>query len=99
SLGVRAQRQARNAEPTRLFLNPSGVSQHETGVHLKVEKVEVPQRVEQNQITRIGQGADEAKRLDTFARPRMHGEHERVVVNLARASTMRRHISGSSTFD
>src|SRR5689334_24147773 len=44
ALGRVAQREARDAERRRLFLDPAGVREHELRLRLEPEEVEIPER-------------------------------------------------------
>ncbi len=72
-LGVRAEREAGNAQVGRLLLDPAGVREDGTGVRFQREEVEVADRVDQPQARRQAGGSLAERR----PRPRMDREEDR----------------------
>ena len=71
--GVFAQRQARNAERGRFFLEAARIRQHDAGVRREAQEVDVTERLRHDDPVRHG----DAEYAQSLAGPRMNREHDR----------------------
>src|SRR6185295_19241366 len=74
---VLAQRQTRNAERRRLFLNATGVCQNKPRAARKVEKVEITERIDQSQTFYRVDTIAQAELSDCLSSERVYWKYDR----------------------